>query len=506
MTSRASHLPMLLLAALTLCSGVAPLIVHYLPMNDYPQDLLIARILCRYDDPGTDYCLNFTRDLGLRPYIGYYGIAWLLRSRLDEEASFRLAIVLFLLLTPPAVAWYTYEVDPGRTAAALLVIPTLFSGNYYYLGLVNFMLSLPPFFAGCACLLRMTSRSSLRKTKILSLILFLFFAGLTFLCHAISFAMLCLMAFLYGIVGRRKTRGSLMALALATGLVAWLLTPRSALHLGNVTLSYVAAGAPIPDLYHRGIVFYSPIASAIYLLSQIANDRSTLLDGALWGIPAGIVILSAIRGRPRLSSSARKERFLLPAASLALLFLSPGAMGLIETVNMRFTAFLFLCLPALFPKGWLEKRDRAALSLFAAACLLLALISHLRFDREARDFDPILAASSPQTSTLPLSFDAQSAFYLSTKPYLYFGHLIQYTKGGIGMEIFGGPHMPVRMRERMVTGMILHRWRPWLITSRVMALYPRQILTRGLHRTDLIPPEYRLVVASGPFRLYRRAE
>lgn len=496
-------------AVLLLCAGaglVPVLTLSHLPLQDYPQHLLIARALTGYDAVDTDWCLHFVRDLKLRPYLGYYGLAVLLEGWLDVDAVGRLTLAIYLVGTALGALWYTLELAPARAPAALLVVPCLWSGNYYYLGLLNFLLSLPALFAGLACLLRFTRSGSVRAATG-----FVLAGAVAYLCHVTTFGTLLLSAGVMGLMAPRCRRVPALALVGLLAVVAAVVTPFADFVPENLSAAYVAPETMVPDAgAGRGLIYLNPLQGGLYLLSQIVND-GTLLDGALWGIPVGALLVTLLYQRRELrlaspeSPRPRPERFVLPVLSLLLLFVTPAAAGDVEMVNMRFTASLFLALPALVPARLLDRRNAGALVAFAIAVTALHVISHFRFDREARAFDPIVAAVRPGSTVLPLMFEARSPLYLATKPYLYFGHLVQYEKGGLGMEIFGGGHMPLKMRPEARTGMIRLRWQPWLVTARVVRVELDYIVTRGLRRADLIPAEFEPLVRSGDFVLFGRA-
>ena len=94
------------------------------------EHLLVAQVLTHWGDPQFDYTQHFATDLRLRPYLGYYGLAYLLAPVLDADATARLVLTLYLLLTPLAVWDYIHQIEPARGRFAILAVPALFCWSW----------------------------------------------------------------------------------------------------------------------------------------------------------------------------------------------------------------------------------------------------------------------------------------------------------------------------------------------------------------------------------------
>ena len=478
------------------------LLVTHLPLQDLPQHLLVATVLTHYDDVGSDFCDHFLRAIELRPYLGYYGVALLMGHGLDVETTARLCLLWYLIATPVAVFVYTREVGGTNGVAALLAVPALFTAPYY-LGFLNFIMAIPALFLALCCLHRLA-----RSGGIAAAAGYVGFSALTWLCHASAFGLLVLVSVPLPLVardGRRRGRALALALAVMTAGVA-LAMPSVALPDRPPVLRYVTLDEPLPPQGpDRGLVFSSPLASALAVIAHLTNDPS-MMDGALWGMPLGALVLARVAARRRGSPAAPRAGYgswLLPLASVVLLFVAPAGTSFTDCLNTRFLAFLFPALAAVVPDRLLDPRTRATLATFVLLSLGIHVALHVRFDREASEFDPVLAAIPERATVMPVVTEPESAALLRTMPYLHYGHLVQAARGGLGREPFGGAQIPIRMRPEGLTGMWLLTLRPWLSTARVVTVDVEWVLTRGAVARLLVPPSFEPVVVSGAFALYR---
>ncbi|MFN7974820.1 MAG: hypothetical protein U0166_21125 [Acidobacteriota bacterium] len=454
-------------------AALLPFLVRRLPMEDLPEHVLMAEVLTHYDDAGSDFCLHFVRDLRLKPYIGYFGIAWLVAPIAGAQTAARIAVALYLSLTPLAVRWYVAELAPGRADASILAIPALFC-DQYYLGFLNFLLGVPLVFAGMAALLHVT-----RTGRWLGGAAFLPIAALAYLCHAADFLVLVLAGAIVAIAARGSRRWMALGLVgLVAAVAAWI-TPWADVVGRHHAIRYVSGISGLPPAGpERGLVFRNPLYALVHVLQHVQNE-ATMLDAALWGLPVGALLLARWRGGAGGHDGARRERFVLPVISAALLAIAPDATSFVENVAMKHSAFLFFSLPALVPARLLDRRGRATFALFAVASVGVHAVAHARFDREARGFDAVMAAVPRGATVLPLMFAPGSSALSWHVPYLHYGHLVQAERGGLGREIETRPQYPVRMRPEGITGMTPFVHMPWLVTARVMAIQPDFVVMKG---------------------------
>ena len=424
-----------------LFAAVPVLVSRYLPIQDYPQHLLMAQVLTHLEDPAFDFADHFETDLRLRPYLGGYGVAILSGGWLSADAALKLSFVIYLVLTPLSVLAYVREIEPGRGPAAFLASAAVWNG-LYHLGFLNFLMALPGVFVGLAAALAFTRTPGWRSGAV-----FVGAAVYSYLCHAAGFAMLLLTAGIYALLASGASRRRLLLLTAAIGLVAMAVTPLPPPPEGGLDFAYSPHGTMrLPQNSGRPFYFFSPITSSLYLLAFMVRD-STLWDAALWGIPAAALLATGWYARGTASTGrARRERWVLPALSLLLLYVVPGATPSIDYVNFKFTAFFFLSLAGLVPVRWLDQRTAVTLFVFAAATQWYALMTHLRFDAEARQLDPILAEIPAGAPVFAIILEPMSSTLLWSAPFTHIGYRIQAEKGGVGAPVFQGPQIPVKTK------------------------------------------------------------
>lgn len=487
--------------ALVLCTllGALPVAcVHHVPMQDYPQHVLFAQVITHLDDPAFDYGETFDVDFHLRPYIGAYGLAWLLHPLVGADAALRLGLLIYAVGTPFAVLAYVRALSPARAPAALLAVAGVWSG-LYFLGFVNFLVSVPFLFAGLAALLHHRRSGSAASASA-----FAASAAAAYLGHVASFGMLMVAGVALGpFAAPRRLRA--LGLVLVVGLLAVVVTPREGLGLPSLDVAYrpLGTGAQPYDRPGRPFLLESPLTSLLYLLAYIVRDAA-LIDAALWGLPIAALGVAAWsrRGAPR--DPAPRERFVLPALALLLLFVAPGSTPSIDYVNLKFTTFFYLALPALVPARLLDRRTLATLVVFVVATVACNGATHLRFDAEAAPLDELIAALPPGKRVMPVILRPGSRALLWSAPYTHIGCLVQVAKGGRGARIFEGPQIPVRLRERGLPVVGDYLTRPGLLPELIRASAPDYLLVRDPEGGRYRPPEGWSEVASrGDFHLFR---
>ena len=85
-------------AALTALSLFPLWSSRLLPMQDYPQHLLLAQIASTYHQPGLQWGEWYRVDLGFAPYMLWYLATTLLIPLFGAEAAGKLLISLYILL------------------------------------------------------------------------------------------------------------------------------------------------------------------------------------------------------------------------------------------------------------------------------------------------------------------------------------------------------------------------------------------------------------------------
>ncbi len=507
MTEASRRLVVIFFVANLIIALLPVLSSEFLPIQDWPQHLMVARVLNHYDDAGVDYCLHFEKETKVRPYMGYYGLATALSPLCSEETSFKIALCLYLLLTPISILVYTKAVAPDKWPAALVSLLALYNGAYY-LGFIAFLQGIPFVFLALAALARFLQGSGNSFA-----LLFALLTTLAYFSHALALAALMAAAMLMALLHRGKQGRQAIALCLLLILAGGLFIALSDLSVKTGGVGYRSFGSF--ENPAEGYEFVSPLISLVVLFGSITN-HAWLLDGALWLIllvAVGVTLFLARKakrapgGAPGSSGRSRTptDALALPVSALLLSFLAPNNNAELWAITVHFPPIFFLSLAPLVPRRCLRKSFLVLVALLGMASSLVALQLHLGFNREASSLKPILPAIERNKLTIPLILDAHSRWLLWVLPYMHIGHLANLSRGGYGTELIVGPQVPVKQRPGGLAGMRILQSRP-LIIAAVLPFIPADfVLARGASSRLLVPPTYESILKSGGFELYRRS-
>jgi hypothetical protein len=223
--------------------------------------------------------------------------------------------------------------------------------------------------------------------------------------------------------------------------------------------------ARFPDFLAAGLPAPWPLASLL----------------AVAGIAAVAVVL-----RDREQTATRRQQLALGgavASQILLYFVLPLNTSTATYVSARHALLVMLLFLPVLPH---VRRPRVALavaSTFALAGLLDAGIHLARFDREAHDFDPILAAMKPNRRVASLIFENGSAHvHPATFPYLHFAGYYQAARGGDLARSFAVVwNVPVRYRDDYPRYAISDdvEWQPRLFSPTEDLPHYDYVLVRG---------------------------
>ena len=120
----------------------------YLPMTDLPEHMMIAQIIVSYDDVNS-YRDFYTTKFSWNPYSTYFWITGLLGPVIGVIGATRLYLSLAFMLTLFAFAVWIRIVVPGKEAQVIPASLLLF-GTFFYVGMINFLFSIPFLFLALA--------------------------------------------------------------------------------------------------------------------------------------------------------------------------------------------------------------------------------------------------------------------------------------------------------------------------------------------------------------------
>lgn len=404
----------------------------YLPMVDLPQHYAMVSIFRHYDDPAYGFSTRYTFDLLGRPYATVYLLGAGLSYLMPLGAAMR--IVVAICTVAPIVGLYALLAALERPREwALAAVPFAF-GSLWFWGFLNFLLGTGLFLGGLALTVHL-SRGGGRRAAI----------GLGVLGLATLFT---------------HVHGVFMLLPLAPPFAwAWA-RDRRAMWRALLPLAPTA----IATAAFVGITWRQAIGTWPRLDPGFVERVQRFPDFLAGGFPApwplvstGVLALIAIAAfvlRDRTQPLPRRRLLVLWGALLGqwlLYFALPLNTSTATYVSARHAILCALFVVPLLPP--VRRPVTALAAAFALAGLVLAAVQLYRFNREAHDFEPILAAMKPNKRVVSLIFDKGSranpgSFGPSTFPYLHFAGYYQAARGGDLAHSFAVVwNVPVRYRS-----------------------------------------------------------
>ena len=423
--------------------------VRFLPMQDYPQHLLQAHIVGAVHADNLDFSSHFDARLRVAPYVTFYAVAAALARVLPIEVAGKLAVSLYVL----AVAGMVFQLvlrgggdalrgrGWGGGWGLLLFFPFMFS-QAYYLGMINYLYSLP------LLVMALVDHERLGKGPVRWWIWcrqVLWLAAL-FLTHPFTYLVYVGLALGGACLSVRRPseclRG-LVAPVLAAGFfVVWMLT-----HDGES----MGPGSPKWLSWQENLAFYGYLFTGMRWFDGV--DKLSVLVWSGVAVVVGRGLLAARGDGPD-----RLDRYLLyfALASLAV-FVLPFRVKMGNEnwhhVNLRLAPLAMFFLAMIvgrlrFTGGW-----AVALVALVALAMGQSLLKQRRISAEIEQIAPVVEEMAPNAVVLPLVFDHETPqldaifFDVHLHDHNYY-HLR--VGGGVNPYLFSHELMPVQYRPRAV--------------------------------------------------------
>jgi hypothetical protein len=415
-------------------------LLPYLPMTDLPEHILAGRVFLDYQEEEPQYEHYFTRSFPWQPYSStYFWFLWLLRPLIGIEAGTRLFLSLALGLTIPAFVSWVRVFDPSR---AVLAIPAtlLLYGSFFYVGMVNFLFSVPFLFWGWAFAGRIRSgdRSRGLLLKLAGALLLVYFSHVV----ALGIALLGLAAQEAALrhrpgawAARMRIAGALLPVAVLTAL-HFILTEERA-PAAAFSWSYESPGMQASSLLLPFAVFYDRIGGRWVWFPE------TLL---IWFLVLALAFAGWRRGKRR-AGLPPAGLFVCAGVLAAATLLSPYYVAGHLAVAYRISYPAAFALLALLPVAWYSRPGSRRLVVFLCAAAPLAVLwRSLPFQAEMRDLERVAAVIPAGQVIQPVVTELNSP-RLPTYPHLHSANWCNYWKGGTNPYTFGRfSYFPVRDR------------------------------------------------------------
>ncbi|HEY5243101.1 MAG TPA: hypothetical protein VIJ22_16590 [Polyangiaceae bacterium] len=479
---------LLVALALTACAALC-LGFRYLPMVDLPQHYAMVSILVHHDEPTWGFAQRYTTDFLHRPYATVYWLGEALARIMSLGSA--MGVVVAVCTIAPFAGAHALLVATRRPRVWLLpAIPFAF-GSLWHWGFLNFLLGTGMFLAGLALVVvaaRRRSRATVVALGVLAVVLFL--------THFHGLVMLLMFAPLFAWAWKKERGRAPYVRALAP------LVPSAMAAAAFVLLTWAQADGKWarmnPGIEERIERFPE------FLAAGVTDPWPGVWLGLFATLAAIGLALGGTRPRPRRAFVAL---LLALTAQVAMYFVLPLNTNTATYVSARHALLVILLAVPLLPAldGWRGWAVRAG----AAATAVLGLVvvgRHLAcFDREARDFDDVLAAMQPARRVLPLVFArGSSCTHPATFPFLHFAAYYQAAKGGELARSFAVVwNVPIRYRADYARYPLREEveWAPMLLSPEDARHFDYALMRGGPRQ---IPPQFGLkeVTRSGAWRLF----
>ncbi|HVE42141.1 MAG TPA: hypothetical protein VNM14_19760 [Planctomycetota bacterium] len=429
------------------------LLFPYFPNWDGPAHVGAASVIATRNDPArSEFREYFVVSFFPNPnWSGHLALVFLTKV-LPGALAERVLVLLIFLAFPLSVRYALAAVSPRSAPLAYLALP-LGLNLLVHGGAYNFCLGLPIFFATLGFWLRRQDRPGPAGVAALSILLVL-----AYLSHIVPYVMLLMFL---GVSALWASRSEARAAGAGFLRVAW-------------DRSKLPALACLPSLALAAVYFLRggdggptrriPLPLLVKDLVTLAPAMVTFRNPEKFvGLLLGLSILSltawGLLGRRGSSSREPRGVFLvLAAASVALYFLAPDAMGGGSALSRRLSLFPYFSL-LLWCAG-LELRPtlRAVLPAVGLAASLALIVlrfpAYVEFNRDLEEFasaGPHLRANS---TILPLKFirednkDAGTAWSCVVRPLDYASGYLMADRGVVDLTLYEAPfrYFPVSYR------------------------------------------------------------
>ena len=467
------------------------LLLSYLPMTDMPQHAAIASILEHMGEPAWGfeqwYELAFDRTL----YLLSYGLTIGLSQVFPAEFAVR-ALAFVSSISYPLGAYALLRATGRPGTLALLTLPLVYDRTFFW-GFTNFNLAIGLALLAIAMLERDAATSRRRNWAL--------------------FALCCLLALTH-----------VYAIAIVAGYLAirfvvadgWSLlrrlAPLSPLAIGAaVWLAMGIGGAG------RGTAFFLPFAERVWefensVIGGYPNASDELLLFAMLAVTGAFVARSVPFTPARWRRAERWDRIfsVYVVIHLLLYFTLPTHTPAGHFIHFRHALLAVAFLPLLaLPLQGERSRRLAPWLLTGIATLSFAVhLPHLiRFDREARAFDRVIAQLPDAPRVYFLGWNIEGRV-VETQPYHHFHAYIQARRGGLISFGFAELFWTIPVRQRNDMGIPLippeAEWRPDLYDYEAFGHFYDYVLMRGRGRVTSSEFPYELIYRDPPWRLFRR--
>ncbi len=455
-------------------------------MQDYPQSLFMAHVVSSFNNIELNWSEYYVMNHQIGPYSLFFMMVSLLAKVVPVEVAGKVFISLAICLTTVFVySWNRFYAAGHPAWSLLLLLPLLFS-QVYYMGFVNYLISIPILF------LTLLVHEKIVKQRInpYTVISYLALLILLFLAHPYTILVFII---LYGII-------SLFSLTTKKQVVIGLVGPLLVVIL--FTLWYVNTfgispaqrpGAfsirwlPVHDVFRY---FFLPFVGM-----RITSGPNILILLA-WSTIALLFLFAWLKQKS-------SPRFRLPVLIMLLLSIAgyailPFWLGDYSYFNLRMSIVCYFLLALTLGNIQLGKWPAYLFVILVCSIMLTTIKTQMALSAETEELLPIFdhmkkneLVYSLDIDDSPAAIDKRYFDQFHSHDHFYY-HMV--VGGGAASTLFDSKMNPITFKE----GVIM----PNIFTEPQFYEY---ILVRGqLPEEQLFASTHQLVARSTAWRLYQR--
>jgi hypothetical protein len=456
------------------------------PMQDYPQSLFMAHVVSSYTNANLNWSEYYRTDLQIGPYSLFFMIVGLLAKVVSAEAAGKIFISLALWLTAAlAYAWNRFYAPDRPAWSVLLLLPLLFS-QVYYMGFVNYLLSIPILFLALLVhekLVKQDRNSSTLPTYLALLILL-------FLAHPYTILVFIVLSFTITLFSSNTKKqyaiGLVGPLLIVTVFALWYVNIFG-ISPDRIPGAFTIRWWPLYDVFRY---FFLPFAGMRITSSPNIVTLLAWSTIALLFLFAGIKQKKAIRFRSPL--------FIMLLLSLAGYAILPFWLGDYSYFNLRMSLVCYFLLALTLGGIQLGKWPGYVFVILVSVIMLMTIKTHMALSAETEELLPLFdhmkkneTIYSLERDASPTALDRRYFYQFHAHDHFYY-HVV--VGGGAASTLFNSKMNPIQLKEGITMPDISEKPQCY-----------QYILVRGhLPQEELFASTHRLVSTSAAWQLYER--
>jgi len=455
-------------------------------MQDYPESLFMAHVISSFDNSAFNWGEYYAKNLHVGPYSLFFVVVSFLAKAVPIEAAGKIFISLTLCLTTVLVFVWNRAHSPDHTAwSFLMLVPLLFS-QVYYMGFVNYLISIPLLFLTLHVHEKMTAGDVSPRTMMVYLALL----ALLFLSHPYTVLVFLVLSVVISVFSSNTKKqlviglgGPLIAVAV---FVLWFIKTFdifTAQRMGAPSIRWW----PLKDVFRY---FLLP-----FIGMRVTNspDIVTLLA---W---LTIVLLFFIAWlKQRKSVRFRLPFYIMLLLSIAGYIILPFWLGDYSYFNLRMSIICYFLLALVLSSIQLTKWSSYLFVLAITVIMLMTIRTQTALSAETERLLPLFDRMKKNEMVYFLDRDSSPSaidtwyFYQFHSHENFYYHIV--VGGGVASKLFDSKMNPILLKNSVTI--------PDIFAAPQFYQY---VLVRGpLFQEWLFGGTHYLVAQSDPWRLYQR--